>query len=95
LDLAWDVSWDLGDGQGEYDDDDYDVNEKTAELAQAAAAISVKKFALANGIKLTTREELNIFANFFFNTRLLRYWKGSESDCEKSVYSFIELALAY
>jgi hypothetical protein len=85
LDLAWDVSSDRGDGQGEYDDDGYEVNEETEGLGRAAAALSVKKFALANGIKLTTREDLKNFANFFFfNTELLGYWKRA---AEKSVYS--------
>jgi hypothetical protein len=78
LDLAWDVSWDHGEGLDTYDD--YYVNEDTAELARAAAALSVKNFALANGIKLTTHEELINFANFFFlfNTRLLYYLKDAE-----------------
>jgi hypothetical protein len=81
LDLAEEVSFDREDGEGEIDF--YTVNDDTAKLAWAAAALFLKKFALANGIKLTTREELNNFANFFFNTRLLRYWK----EAEKSVYS--------
>jgi hypothetical protein len=81
LDLAQEVCFDRGDGEYQEagDDDEYDVNEDTAELAHAAGALSIKNFALANGIKLTTREELNNFANFFFfNTELLRYWKGTE-----------------
>jgi hypothetical protein len=80
-DLAWEISFDRGDGErGEYD---YTINEDTAELAQAAGALSLKNFAQTNGIKLTTPEDLTNFANFFFNTQLLRLWKGAE----KSVYS--------
>jgi hypothetical protein len=85
LRLAKEISSDRGDGDFDMAEDGYDVNEETAELAEAAGALSLKKFALANGIRLTTREDLNSFANFFFNTELLRYWK----EVEKSVYSLI------
>jgi hypothetical protein len=77
--------FDRGDGEGAIDDDEYTVNEDTAELAEAAGALSLKNFAQTNGIKLTTPEDLTNFANFFFNAQLLRYWMG----VEKSVYSLI------